>query len=488
MNLTQAIRSLRGARLIADAGDFPLTGISCDSKKTRPGYLFVAVKGASLDGNRFIPEALRQGAGAVITDREGGVAGFPDNVSLIKVEDCRQALAELASQFYGDPSAKMKVAAVTGTNGKTTITYLIEAVLKGSGCSPAVIGTINYRFAGRVFPSKNTTPGPLELQGMMAEMLGAGANHLVMEVSSHALSQGRTEKIRFSSAIFTNLTQDHLDYHKNVEEYYLAKEKLFRGLSPEAFAVVNNDDKYSARIKGSCCCRVITYGIDNPADITAEDIRMDMEKTEFTIVYAAGKEDINIRLIGRHNVYNVLAVFAWAVTEGIDPQACREALEGFTLVPGRLEKVDTGKDFFVFVDYAHTEDALKNVLTTLRQICNRKIIVVFGCGGDRDKDKRPKMGRVVSELSDQAVLTNDNPRSEDPQAIISEIRKGMQEGKYCVIPDRKQAIREALQMAGSGDCVLIAGKGHEDYQIIKDKAIHFDDREAVRECLRQKNY
>jgi len=484
MNLTQVIEILKGGQVLVDAGDFTLSGISCDSKKTRPGHLFVAVKGASLDGNRFIPEAIKQGAGAVVTDQENTAAGFPGNVSLIKVKDCRQALADLAIQFYGDPSAKMRLAGVTGTNGKTTITYLIEAVLKGSGRSPAVIGTINYRFSGRVIPSKNTTPGPLELQEMMAEMLRNGADHLVMEVSSHALSQGRTERIKFASAIFTNLTQDHLDYHKTVEEYYRAKEKLFAGLSPEAYAVVNNDDQYSGRIRKSCNCRVITYAIDRPADIIAQDIRMDMDKTEFAIVYAGGKMDIKSHLIGRHNVYNILAVFAWAVTEGIEPQAIRKALENFALVPGRLEKVDTGKDFRVFVDYAHTEDALKNVLTTLRQVCSKKIIVVFGCGGDRDKDKRPKMGRVVSELSDQAVLTNDNPRSEDPQAIISEIRKGMQEGKYCVIPDRKQAIREALQMAGSGDCVLIAGKGHEDYQIIKDKVIHFDDREAVRECLR----
>jgi UDP-N-acetylmuramoyl-L-alanyl-D-glutamate--2,6-diaminopimelate ligase len=484
MNLIQAIKSLRGAQILVDGGDFLLSGVSCDSQKTRAGHLFVAVKGVSLDGNRFIPEAIKQGARAVVTDQENTAGGLPGNVSLIKVLDCRQALAELAAQFFGDPSTKMRIAAVTGTNGKTTITYLVEAVLKEAGYSPAVIGTINYRFANRVIPSKNTTPGPLELQGMMAEMLGSGADHLAMEVSSHALSQGRTERIKFSSAIFTNLTQDHLDYHKSVEEYYRAKEKLFLGLSPDAFAVVNNDDKYSARVKESCRCRVITYGIDNPADITAKDIRMDMKKTEFTIVSAGNKTDFNIRLIGRHNVYNVLAVFAWAVTEGIDPAASRKALEGFTLIPGRLEKVDTGKDFFVFVDYAHTEDALKNVLTTLRKICAKKIIVVFGCGGDRDKDKRPKMGKVVSELSDYAVLTNDNPRSEDPQAIISEIRKGMKEGNYCVIPERKQAIQKALRMACPGDCVLIAGKGHEDYQIIKDKVIHFDDREAVRECLR----
>ncbi|MFA5373709.1 MAG: UDP-N-acetylmuramoyl-L-alanyl-D-glutamate--2,6-diaminopimelate ligase [Candidatus Omnitrophota bacterium] len=484
MNLTQVIKSLEGSRLLVDAGDFELSGLSCDSRKTRPGHLFVAVKGASLDGNLFIPEAIKQGAGAVVTDQENADPGLPGNVSIIKVRDCRHALADLAVQFYGDPSAKMRIAAVTGTNGKTTVTYLMEAVLKAAGRAPAVIGTINYRFANRVIPSKNTTPGPLELQGMMAEMLGSGADQLVMEVSSHALAQGRTERIKLTSAIFTNLTQDHLDYHKSAEGYYRAKEKLFLGLSRDAFAVVNNDDKYAARIKGASRCRVVTYGIDQAADITAEDIRLDMEKTEFTIIFSGGKADIKTRLIGRHNVYNILAVFAWAVQEGIGPAVIRQAMEDFTLVPGRLEKVDTGKDICVFVDYAHTEDALKNVLTALRQVCRKRIIVVFGCGGDRDKDKRPKMGSVVSELADQAVLTNDNPRSEDPQGIISDIRKGMKEGNYCVIPDRREAIRKALQIAGKGDCVLIAGKGHEDYQITKDKVIHFDDREAVRECLR----
>ena len=486
MNLLELIKSLELEGSILLPVDFPVKGISCDSRKTRADFVFVAIRGVKADGNKFIEEAVLNGARAIVSKSAGkGVRIKERNeVVFIEVDDDRKALVQLGCAFYGNPSEKMKTVGVTGTNGKTSITYLIESILKECGKIPGVIGTINYRFRDKIIVSENTTPGPLELQSMFDQMHKAGATHAVMEVSSHALAQGRTDRINFSSAIFTNLTQDHLDYHKDLEDYFLAKSKLFRQLSSAAVAIINNDDPYGLKMKQFSKCKVITYGIDSACDIRALDLNLGQTFSEFFLQTKRGKEVFRVKLIGRHNVYNVLAAFSWAQAEGLDLDSVKRALENFTSVPGRLERIDSGeKGFSVFVDYAHTEDALKNVLSTLAQIQHERLIVVFGCGGERDKTKRPKMGNVVSQLADYAIITNDNPRSEDPEDIIKDIKSGMMKDNFCVIPERLEAIRKSLSLAKRGDIVLVAGKGHEEYQILKDKTLHFDDREAVRQCL-----
>lgn len=381
----------------------------------------------------------------------------------------------------------MKVAGITGTNGKTTVTYLIEAILKEAGFIPGVIGTINYRFRGRVIPAKNTTPGPLELQSMLNDMLKEGVGYCAMEVSSHALDQGRTVGIKFHSAVFTNLTQDHLDYHKTLTNYFNAKSRLFKDMERGSFAVINEDDRYARKLKKITDAETITYGIDNRAEVLAKKIHFDARLTKFLLVSPQGQTDIVSLLIGKHNIYNMLASAAWALKNGIDLGVVKSALQKFRLVPGRLEPIDFKSNFCVFVDYAHTQDGLYNVIRSLRQLTQKRIIVVFGCGGDRDKNKRPKMGRVVSELADYAIITNDNPRSEEPLEIIRQIKKGMVKDNYCVIPDRFAAIKKSLGMAKRGDIVLVAGKGHENCQILKDRTIHFDDREAIRKCLMSMN-
>lgn len=467
--------------------DFDVCGISCNSKTVKNGFIFVAVKGSCEDGNRFIDEAVKNGAkGVVILSKVK--PPFYKNISFLKVKDTRKALAELAVEFYGNPSRKIKVIGITGTNGKTTVTYLLEAVLKEANLSAGVIGTINYRFQDKIIPSINTTPGPVELQSVLSDMLKEKVKYAVVEVSSHALDQQRCEGINFHSAIFTNLTQDHLDYHKNLDNYFKAKARLFAGMPSRSFAVINNDDKYAGRLKKLTKAKVITYGIDSNADVTAENIKFGVSQTEFQLKTSKGKTDFRIKLIGKHNVYNVLAAIAWAQKEGIAPSVIKSALEEFPNVPGRLEKVNFKGDFSVFVDYAHTEDALKNAIRSLRQVSGNKIIVVFGCGGDRDKTKRPKMGRVVSELCDYAIITSDNPRSEDPEEIIKDIKRGISKNNYCVVLKRHEAIKKSLSLAKAGDIVLVAGKGHENYQVIKDKSIPFDDREAIKECLKSANY
>lgn len=483
MKLRELINVLTDFRLNGDSVDFEVGGISCNSKEIPRDGIFVAIKGTRIDGHNFINEAIARGARAIVSEYPETGNQHP-GVPFIIAKDTRSALAKLAAEFYNNPSLKIKVVGITGTNGKTTLTYLIESVLKKSGFKTGVIGTVNYRFCDKVLVSKNTTPGPIELESLLAEMVGSGVRYAIMEVSSHALEQGRTEGINFSSAIFTNLTQDHLDYHLNMEDYFKAKQKLFDSLSSAAFSVVNIDDDYGRRLKTHTKAKVTTYGIDNQADVMAENIRYSIEHTDFSIRTANLTIDIRTPLIGRHNVYNILSAYAWALSEGVKSEIIKSAIEEISCIPGRLERINTKKDFSVFVDYAHTEDALKNVITALRQISPGRIIVVFGCGGERDKTKRPKMGRVVTELADYAIVTSDNPRSENPSQIIDDIIMGIKKDNFCVIPDRAEAIRKSLYFAKPGDCVLLAGKGHENYQVLKDKAIHFDDREVVRECLR----
>jgi UDP-N-acetylmuramoyl-L-alanyl-D-glutamate--2,6-diaminopimelate ligase len=488
MRIKELIKSLGNEAKVSAPEDFQVKGLSCNSKEVKDGFVFVAIKGVKLNGRQFIEEAINKGAKAVVLQASSSRIHVSGKTSVIEVRDARRALAKLAAKFYGDPSSKIKVVGITGTNGKTTTSYLIEAILKEAGRSPSVIGTINYRFKDRIIPSKNTTPAPIELQSMLNEMLKNGIDYSIMEVSSHALHQDRTEGIRFHSAVFTNFTQDHLDYHKTLDNYYKSKEKLFKNLGRSAFAVINNDDRYGARLKKRTEAIPVTYGINRESCVMAKDIKFDCRGTRFTLSTPEAEIQIVSPLIGLHNVYNVLGACAWANKQGIALKVIKSAIGKFATVPGRLERIDSDAHFSIFVDYAHTEDALKNIINALRKLCKRRLVVVFGCGGERDKTKRPKMGRVVSELADYAVITSDNPRSEDPQAIIGDIRKGIRKRNYCVIPSRLEAIRKSLSIAKEGDTVLVAGKGHEDYQILKDKIIHFDDREVIRQCLNSPNY
>ena len=489
MKLKQLVKSIGNPRIYPSGLiDFCVKGITCNSKNIQDNFIFIAIKGNREDGHKFIPEAIDRGAKAIIVQSSKFKVQSSKKIQFIKVKDTRQAQALLAAEFYGNPSGKIKVVGVTGTNGKTTITYLLEALIKECGSHPAVIGTVNYRFKDRLFPSKNTTPGPIEIQSMLAQMLKVGVDYAVMEVSSHALDQARTKGINFYSAIFTNLTQDHLDYHKTLENYFQSKARLFRNMSRESFVIINNDSAHGRRLKRLTPAKIITYGIDQPADITARDIKYDIRYTEFVLDTAKGKIGLKTRLIGRHNVYNVLAAIAWALNEGMRLAVIKSALEKFSFVPGRLERIDSGGSFCVFVDYAHTPDALENAVRALKQLSQNRVIVVFGCGGERDKTKRPKMGRCVTELADYCIITNDNPRSEDPQRIINDIEKGINKDNYSVVFERFDAISQALNMAKSGDSVLIAGKGHENYQILRDRVLSFDDREAARRCLELMNY
>ena len=376
---------------------------------------------------------------------------------------------------------------MTGTNGKTTITYLIESIVRAAGKSIGVIGTINYRFGGKVIAAKNTTPGPVELESMLAEMVRGGLQYAVMEVSSHSLDQRRVDGVSFDTAIFTNITSEHLDYHKTLEEYFKAKAKIFNRLKEDGTAILNKDDKRVASLEGTINKKVITYGINEDADVTARDIRLSLKGSRFIIATPGGPIAINSKLIGMHNVSNILASAAAALALNLDRKVIKEGIESVDIIPGRLEPVEAGQPYKVFVDYAHTEDALNNVLTLLKAVAKNKIVTVFGCGGDRDKAKRPLMGKVACKFSDNVIITSDNPRSEDPAEIMHQIENGVKPrySNYDIVANRREAIEKALASAKKGDIVIIAGKGHENYQIIGNKTLPFDDRQVVREILRK---
>ena len=462
-----------------------IKGVTCNSKEVKPGYAFVAIKGSCQDGNRFIKEAVARGAGIIIVEKKiPKIKIIFAKTKLVAVDDCRKFLAQAALKFYGSPADKIKVIGITGTNGKTTVSYLIEAIAKECGHPCGVIGTINYRFKGKVIAAKNTTPGPEQLQKLLAQMYARGVKYCAMEVSSHALDQDRVAGINFSQAVFTNLTQDHLDYHKNFENYFSAKAKLFSGLPEKSCAIINADDQYACRIKQLTKARIITYGVEKEAMVIAKNINFGMQSTEFSLATPKINLKVKTHLVGRHNIYNILAAVCWGLSENLPTAKIKSAIEKFKNVPGRLEKINCKKGFNIFVDYAHTPDALFNVIRSLRQLVEGKIMVIFGCGGERDKLKRPQMGKIVNDLADYAIITSDNPRSENPDQIIKDIQKGMEKNNYLIIPQRLAAIRKGLSLANKGDCLLIAGKGHEDYQILKNKIIHFSDRKAAEDCLK----
>jgi UDP-N-acetylmuramoyl-L-alanyl-D-glutamate--2,6-diaminopimelate ligase len=465
-----------------------LTAVWDDSRRVTPGSLFAALPGPSSNGEDFIAQAVASGAKVVLLAHQSAAAfraRFPQ-VIFKGTDDPRADFRALVGSFYGKLSDKVRVIGVTGTNGKTTITYFLESLLAAAGHSCGVTGTVNCRVDGQKVPSKNTTAGMLDNQIFLYDLAERQVPYLVMEVSSHALAQGRVDLIGFQGAVFSNLTGDHLDFHGDMEQYFQAKSLLFQDLSSQAWAVINVDDPYGRRLKAMTSARVLTYGIDSEADVRASLRSFSRKGAQSEVSFPGGKVCVNTSFTGKHNVYNILAAFAAGLGEGFSPEVIRKGIEAMHNVPGRLERVDCGQDFDVFIDYAHTDDGLKNVLLALQEVRHKKLIVVFGCGGDRDRTKRPRMGQVACALADISILTSDNPRSEDPAGIIDEVIPGFSEAKYEVIVDREAAIQRALIMASPGDIVLLAGKGHETYQVLKDRTVDFVERDIVEKFFRVK--
>jgi UDP-N-acetylmuramoyl-L-alanyl-D-glutamate--2,6-diaminopimelate ligase len=469
-------------------GNIDIKGITADSRLVREGYCFIAVKGPNTDGHIFIKDALQRGAVVIIGElrsyaQEGSGYKINNGIPYVEVKNSHDALVSISKTFYSNPSESVRVIGVTGTNGKTTTVYLLESILKAQGFCPGVIGTINYKIKDRIIPAINTTPGPVELQSLLALMRDEGCLYCCMEVSSHSLDQGRVEGINFRCAIFTNLTQDHLDYHKTMENYFRAKAKLFETLPINSSAVLNIDDECFEMLSKMTKAKIITYGFDERADIHPLDISYSTSRTLGKIITPVGTIEIESRLAGRYNTYNIMGCIGAGICEGIKKQNIEQGIRLMGGIPGRLEPVENNLGISIYVDYAHTDEALKSVLQTLKEIKkHNRLIVVFGCGGDRDKTKRPKMGSVASLNADYVVVTSDNPRTENPESICRDIEKGMDsKSNYTIIIDRREAIRFALNNAKQGDIVLIAGKGHEKYQIFKDTVVPFDDKQEAKE-------
>lgn len=492
MQLKELATYLIASQIRGD-GELACEGIAIDSRKVQPGDLFICLPGHTVDGHDFAPQAADKGAAALVVERWLDDCPLPQ----LKVKDSRLAMAVLGNVFFGFPSRRLKVIGVTGTNGKTTTTYLIERILEDQGRSTGLIGTIQRKFAGRTYPMSGTTPESLELQRYLHEMAEGGAAYCVMEVSSHALDQGRVKGTHFRTAVFTNLTQDHLDYHNTMEEYRGAKGLFFSRLgnnyplNPDerSYAVLNADDPASSYFAKQTAAETITYGVENEADVRASDISVTAKGTSFHVDTFQGSADISLRMVGKFNVYNALAAIAAALLEGIPLERIKASLEAVKGVEGRVEAVDEGQSFAVIVDYAHTPDGLENVLRTVNEFAKGRVICVFGCGGDRDRTKRPIMGRIAAKYADHVIVTSDNPRTEDPDAILSDIEQGLigdevDRSRYELIVDRREAIQKAIEMASREDVVLIAGKGHETYQLIGTAVLDFDDRIVAKEAIR----
>ncbi len=471
--------------------DLEITGIQYDSRRVSRGNAFVAIRGTAADGHAFVTDAVARGATAVVLEDD---AILPDSfflhagVAKIVVPDTRIALAQIASAYYHHPSRRMTMVGVTGTNGKTTTTHLIRALLEGSGIRTGLVGTIEYDLGGEILPATHTTPESLDLNALFARMVSRGCGAAVMEVSSHALHQHRVFGIGFRAGVFTNLTQDHLDYHASMEEYFKAKKILFDGLGKGAVAVINVDDEWGRRLVAGMGAPAVTYGTTPGSDVLAEDIALSTRGTRFTIRHGERRMSVESPLLGRFNVSNLLAAYAAGLSLGIDPASMVETMRSARTVKGRFEQIPSRRGWTTIIDYAHTPDALEKALKAIRDLfdeSNRgRVITVFGCGGNRDRRKRPIMAGVATTLSDITIITSDNPRHEDPQAIITEALTGVRAGAQVQVePDRRSAILTALGLARSGDVVLVAGKGHEDYQVVGDRKIPFSDREVVEEYL-----
>jgi len=501
MKLTELIRGLDIVAVEGDLG-FEVVDICYDSRRCREGSLFVAVSGLKHDGHDYIGQAVGNDAAGVVLEKEVAV---PAGMAAVRVRDSRRALGLLGQRFFRNPSGSLCVTGVTGTSGKTTVTFLLESIFKEAGSSVGVLGTVNYRFDGKTMPAPNTTPESLDLQRILREMADSGVQNVVMEVSSHALAQRRVDDCEFDIGVFTNLSSEHMDYHKTMEEYFLAKRRLFDTLldgrkgNRRWRMVVNLDDDWGKRLLGEVGAKAVTFGMDRAADVTCEEASFSLDGIRATAKTPAGRVMIRSELIGRFNLSNILAAVAASYALDVPTEAVEAGIRKVTGIPGRLERVGDDGDPSVFVDYAHKEAALREVMENLSPFKEGRLITIFGCGGDRDRQKRPLMGKVAVALSEITILTSDNPRSEDPLEIIREIEKGINSGAarklekdalernfdrgYLVIPDRRDAIEFAVRLARRDDIVLIAGKGHETYQIIGDRTIPFDDREVVREAL-----
>ncbi|MFB3818278.1 MAG: UDP-N-acetylmuramoyl-L-alanyl-D-glutamate--2,6-diaminopimelate ligase [Candidatus Methylomirabilales bacterium] len=495
---------MRLSELIADWPDAAVAGprdvevaaIGHDSRSVAPGMLFVCIRGFRHDGHRFIPDALARGASALVVQAGAVLAAPPPGVPVVSVPDTRLALARAAVRFYGEPSRALQLVGITGTNGKTTSAYLVEAILTAAGRPAGLLGTIEYRLGSRTFPGERTTPESADLQRLLAEMRGLGARAAAMEVSSHSLVLHRVEGCEFDVAVFTNLTQDHLDFHGTMEAYADAKATLFRMLGRDrrkpgqAGAVLNADDPWAERMaQAAAGARVLRFSLEAPADLRPRQLGLlDLAGIHATVDSPWGPFEIRSPLVGRHNLQNILGAAGACLHLGVAPDVVADGIRRLRAVPGRFEKVEAGQPFGVVVDYAHTPDALERVLQVARQYAPARVIALFGCGGDRDRTKRPVMGEIAARLADLVIVTSDNPRSEEPGAIIREIEAGAKKvggpaEARVTIPDRREAIGAALARARTGDLVVIAGKGHETYQVLRDRTIPFDDRVVAREAL-----
>ena len=488
---------LHGAEILAQSGNPSVSGLEYDSRRVKPGDAFIAMRGEASDGNKFIDRAIAAGAVAIVSD--SAVETPREGVAWAQVPHGRRALARLSANFYQRPAERMAITGITGTNGKSTTAFLLEAIFSAANRKSALIGTIEYHVAGKVLPAPHTTPEALDLNRILAEALGNGATEAVMEVSSHALAQQRVYGIPFDVAVFTNLTRDHLDYHHSMEEYFAAKRILFEGCGtdPPRVAVLNAEDEHGqklAKISKKRGSEVLTYGL-KIGDLHAEKVDMTPRGTRFDLITPEETVPIFSPLIGKVNVYNILAAAGAAYARACKRDALAEGIASLACVPGRFERVDCEQPFTVVVDYAHTDDALRNLTSLAREFVQRarqkgRVLTVFGCGGDRDRAKRPLMGEAAGRGSDFVVLTSDNPRSEDPLAIINDAMVGLQRSgtKYKVEPDRKTAIAMAISEAGPGDIVLIAGKGHEKVQVTREGSVPFDDVEVAQQILRDAGY
>ena len=495
--LSELIKDIPGKSIIG-ATEIPIKGITYDSRQVGRDFIFAAVKGQHLDGRAFVKDALARGASAVILEEALGDI----NAVQIVVPDAREAMARVAAAFYGEPCRNMTLIGVTGTNGKTTITYLVESILSTAGFNAGVVGTINYRYKDKIFNAPHTTPEAPDLQSIFREMLDSGVTHCVMEVSSHALKQKRVLGSRIIGGVFTNLTQDHLDYHKTMEEYFKSKSMLFTDFvarEKDGFAVINTDDPWGLKLKTqNSKLKTIGYSLNSEAEIKPAKASFSEKGIEAILNTPIGAINISSVLLGEYNLQNIMAAVGVGIGLALDKKTIEKGIAALKRVPGRLERIISEDGFQAVVDYAHTGDALERVIGALKPLAKRRLIIVFGCGGDRDRGKRPVMGEIATRLSDFTVITSDNPRSEDPMEIIKEIEAGIKgcpkildfkseiTHGYTAIPDRHEAIMAAVNLAAAGDIILVAGKGHEDYQIIGDRKIPFEDTKEIKAAMEVK--
>jgi UDP-N-acetylmuramoyl-L-alanyl-D-glutamate--2,6-diaminopimelate ligase len=497
---------LQRVNIVSSVGDLnqDIVGVASDHREVESGYAFICYEGVNVDGHGFIPQAIQNGA-TVVVGEQPPPGDLPTAVTYIQTPNGRIALSLIAANWHGNPANRIKLIGVTGTNGKTSTTHLAHSILQTAGMKSTIMGTVGHHYGGTFVPASmhtpdslklpsTTTPDPLKLHGLFAKIADAGLDYIIMETSSQGLAQHRLAGLTFETAVFTNLTQDHLDYHQTMENYLNAKLMLFQQLaSQNGLAILNADDPVFDRVRQQISPAgqdgILTYGVKNRADLTARDVESTLRGLAFTAITPQGEIRVKLRLLGDYNLYNALAAIGVGLHCGCSLNAIKAGLES-TIVPGRFELIDRGQDFAVVVDYAHTPDSLENLLTTARKITSGRLICVFGCGGDRDRGKRPKMGGIAATIADLSVMTSDNPRTENPTQIIRDILKGLPDKKsrlevhpYAVIPDRRGAIGFAIDQARGGDLVAIAGKGHEDYQEINGVKSPFDDREVAAEIL-----